>query len=131
MQEREYPTRNGKPIDPYEIATELHFYHNGEYNNHHMNYQRRKFGASILFSTFRDLAEQQRVIPVPLHDAIHRAFFLGPPLPDPDIAMDNIVEAFVMGEPLQIGTADKPIYVPISRARMDRVTQEWERLRCL
>ena len=122
--EGKYPLESdGRPVNPYEIGLGLSYSANGEFNNHHEFFPARKFGQFLLYRTLRELNQSQIIVPTALHTEIHRKYN-DVPFPTVQQALDQVVEAYEMGEPLQLGTSTVPIYAPISRNRMDKIMSE-------
>lgn len=114
---REYPTIGGIPVDPKELnlpASRLDLDYQGNFNNHHWNFTKRQFGALAIAQTFRNLDRFQTVLPRDTHQELHRRFEPVKHLPDLVTMLDVIDEERQNNGLIKLGSANNPIYQPIS-----------------
>ena len=100
----EYPTRNGIAIPPSELELpESHLDLRADYswNNHHMEWERRKYGKHIIYQTLRNLDRLQVVMPVDVHNALHDTY-TPPKMPTLKQASDEIMDAWEEMEGIKI-----------------------------
>ncbi len=88
-EQRPYPTdANGLAYHPKELGL-FDFTTPEAKNNHHLNFYARSFGALAISQTFRDLEQQQVMMPITEHVKLHR-LFSGIALPRPIVMMTEI-----------------------------------------
>lgn len=130
--ERPYPTINGFPVDPYELElpkSRFEITTPREVNNHHLCFTKRKMGLLAITETWRNLAENQVVMPIDTHAILHSQY--GPPKDLPDLLelVDYLEEAYEKGKMLKFGSANFPSYSPISPELRHEYLREYGELR--
>lgn len=99
---RRYPTVEGCPVPIHEIWTpqsELKERKENR-NNHHLCFEARHFGRSILYVVFRNLEVHQQVMQKDVHEWLHQNYG-EPEFPTPKQAMNRLEEAFWCEEKLK------------------------------
>lgn len=131
---REYPTRNGIPIDPYEIGLGVEVMGYTERVTNHHNawparvYERMGGSGLLLMELFRDCDGNQKVMWASAHNqgkqSLH-ALYEPPRPPTIEQAMDFVVGEYEGGRMLKYGTARLPEYKKITPRMMKVVTREY------
>lgn len=129
---REYPTVNGFPVHPYELELPpSRFNENRQYdfNNHHLCYTARRMGQFVLTQTWRDLDENQLVLPKDTHAVLHDRY--DPPRELPGILdlVNHLDEAYDAGKLLRYGSANNPTYKTITPELRSLYLAEYEQLK--
>lgn len=125
-----YPTVKGVTVSPFEhaIDSRLNIDDPHNWNNHHHEWTARNFARLSLFQVFRDLERHQFLLPVDVHNDLHRRF--DPPvMPTVGEAMNVVMEAYEAGERIRRGSAHSPIYTDISLATILKVKREYNETR--
>jgi len=126
-----YPERNGIAIPAIELGlpeTELDLSLENMVSNHHDCFAERKFGRDILYLTLRNLEVCQSIQPNDVHNYIHSTYE-PPALPRPFQAYQFILESLSDGARLRTGSANKPEYEIISDILLERVHQNYKKLK--
>jgi hypothetical protein len=129
---REYPTNNGFPVSPLELDLPGIRFHDGrqhEFNNHHLCFTARKMGLLAITNTWRNLDENQLVMPKEIHAILHDRYDPPTHLPDLGDLVDYLDEAYDAGKLLKHGSANHPIYSTITPEIRHRYLEEYGRLR--
>jgi len=127
----QYPVRNGIAIPALELELpkiELGINQESEVSNHHDCWYAKKFGCEILYLTLRKLEICQSVLPNEIHDHIHETYEQ-PKLPRPSQAYAFILLAAEEGVMLKNGSANKPHYERISKSLMEKVHENYKKLK--
>ena len=127
----QYPTRNGIAISALELefpSYELENIQDSDISNHHDCWYAKKFGNQLLYLTLRKLEICQSVLPNNLHEHIH-CVYEQPKLPRPSQAFTYIVKAAEEGIRLKNGSANKPHFEPITNNLLEKVHENYKRLK--
>lgn len=130
--ERPYPTINGFPVSPYELElpkSRFETTSSREVNNHHLCFTKRKMGLLAITQVWRDLDENQVVLPIDTHAVLHSLFSPPKELPDLLDLVDHLEEAYEVGKMLKTGSANFPTYTLISPELRSEYLREYGELR--
>lgn len=97
-------------------------------NNNHMHWYKRRYLGSLLFKTLMNLDRSQEQVPIDTHVIYHQTYSPAP-LPRPHRAMQVIDDEYHSGGMLRYGSANNPIYEPITQELYRQVVSEYEALR--
>ena len=109
----EYPTRNGITIPPSELElppSRLDLSKEHSWNNHHRQWERKKYGRCLIYQTLRNLDRLQVVMPVDVHNALHD-IYSPPKMPTLKQASNEIMEAWGEMEGIRIYHGKEKGYV--------------------
>lgn len=123
-----YPSRRGVPINPAELDfsdSQLDPDDPETIRNHHAAYESRKYGCSVLLSTFCNLATNQYGLPLDTHQELHLRY-------DPPV-MPTIEQAYSLirderdqgGRVLRYGSYNKPVYKRIGARTMQKIDEDY------
>ena len=109
-----YPTgRNGMSLPVCELElppSKLDLREDHSWNNHHMQWERRKYGQHLIYQTLRNLDRLQIVLPVDVHNSLHDKYS-PPEMPSLKQASDEIMEAWDELEGIKIYRGREKGYV--------------------
>lgn len=128
---KQWPTINGIARPPESvklIKTELNTTIIGNEDNHHSEWTRRKFGASILLQIVRDLDCHQDMLPRDVHKYIHDNFY-PPEIPTPRQAMGEIYRAYHAKEQLHYKEGHTYVYSPITQEVLKRCIANYNKVK--
>lgn len=129
---REYPTNNGFPVSPLELDLPRPRFHDGkqlEFNNHHLCYTERRMGQLAITTIWRNLAENQLVMPKETHAVLHDRYDPPTKLPELGELVDYLDEAYDAGKLLRYGSANYPSYQTITPELRHDYLEEYGRIR--
>lgn len=125
---REYPNYNGIPVDPKELSlpkSMLDLSRAESINNHHWNFRARKFGATLISQTFRDLDVFQTVLPKDTHAILHDRYDEPHTMPDQTAMIEIIDEQRAANGLLRYGSANHPHYRGIDDTLWNELMREY------
>lgn len=128
---KQWPTVNGIAIPLEEIwlpESNLDLTKRENFNNHHLEYTARTFGRSILLQVVRNLDCHQELIPLDVHDYIHRKYSDTEP-PTPRQAMDEIYRAYHANEQLHCKEGHTYVYSPITQEVLKRCIANYNKVK--
>ena len=128
-----WPTREGisVPVTETELPeSRLNLEKEGNFNNHHNEWTRKRMGEFVITRTLRDLSRHQFVIPKDTHDYIHRNFD-PPEFPTIEQAMKEVMDAYDDMEDMRVYLIDQKRYVdvPLGFQQIRECRDEYDRLR--
>ena len=128
-----WPTREGISVPVTEIElpkSHLNPDKEGNFNNHHNEWTRKRMGEFAITRTLRDLSRHQFVIPKDTHDYIHRNFG-APEFPTIEQAMKEVMDAYDDMEDMRVYLIDQKRYVdvPLGFHQIRECRDEYDRLK--
>jgi hypothetical protein len=116
---RPYPTdKRGVPLSVAEVG--IPYIESKYWNNHHLNFYARQFGATAISQSFRDLERYQEMMPKQSHVLLHQKFG-GIALPAAGVMLDELYDASDKAERFKIyDTATKQyVYYDVTDSIVD------------
>ena len=128
-----WPTREGISVPVTEIElpkSRLNLEKEGNFNNHHNEWTRRRMGDFVITRTLRSLSRHQFVIPKDVHEELHRVYD-PPEFPTVEQAMKEVMDAYDNMEDIRVYLIDEKRYVevPLGFRQVQEVRDEYDRLR--
>lgn len=127
----EAPHINGFPLPIMELSlpeSHLNLEKERNWNNHHRQWERRKYGRFILYRTLRDLESTQETVPKDVH-ALYHQFYIPPAMPSLEAAMLRVDDAYHQEESLKVWADGEYILTPITHSLFRAAVREYEELR--
>lgn len=127
--ERPMPTINGFPVPIYELDLPKSREEFPDVNNHHMCYTARMMGRTLLTSIWRNMDENQIILPRDVHQILHDRYAPPKDLPSLTDLVDYLDESYDRGKLMRLGTAFNPSYEPITKELRSMYLEEYGRLK--